>query len=92
MAKKELNTSKILNVFWDAPPPALFDQNVISIVLQRSTASLERDRFIGAGLPFKKVGRLVRYVKLDVLDWLQKNAPTIISTTEYSERHKNDSI
>ncbi|MGD9276314.1 MAG: DNA-binding protein [Candidatus Pacearchaeota archaeon] len=83
MKKNLLNITEILNMFWEAPNMALFDQHIISAVLQRSTASLERDRFIGTGLPFKKIGKLVRYKKQDVLDWLQENAPTINSTTQH---------
>jgi hypothetical protein len=82
MKKKELNISETLNIFWAAPEMALFDQNVVSVILQRSTSSLERDRFVGIGVPFKRVGRLIRYAKQDVLIWLQKNAPTISSTSQ----------
>jgi hypothetical protein len=89
MTKKNLNTAEVLNIFWLAPPMSLFDQNVLSIVLQRSTASLERDRYIGTGIPFKRVGRQIRYVKQDVLDWLQNTAPTVFSTSENSVGGEN---
>lgn len=88
MIKSELNTSEILNISWAAPMMAMFDQNVVSIILQKSLASLERDRFVGGGLPFRKIGRLVRYVKQDILDWLQKSAPIICSTVQHSESQK----
>lgn len=44
MSKKSLEISETLDIFWSAPAMALFDQQILSIVLQRSTASLERDR------------------------------------------------
>ncbi len=90
MTKNVLNMPETLNIFWSAPIMALFDQTIISTVLQRSTASLERDRFIGAGIPYKKIGRLVRYEKQEVLDWLDKNAPTIRSTTQDSMKECQD--
>jgi hypothetical protein len=83
MTNKPLNISEVLNIFWSAPSMALFDQKIVALVLQKSTASLERDRFVGSGIPFKKMGRLVRYAKQDVLDWLQKSAPTVVSTTQH---------
>lgn len=70
--------------FWDASDEALFSQKTIASVLQVSEAKLERDRWRGCGIPFLKLGKIVRYSKKDVLNWLQKFAP-VISTSEYSE-------
>jgi hypothetical protein len=83
MSKQKLTTSEILALFWDAPPLSLFDQNIIAIILNCSTASLERSRWSGmGGPPFKKIGtRSVRYEKQSVLNWLNK-ASLHNSTTE----------
>lgn len=69
----------ILNEFYNSPPEALFDQKKISLVLECSNKSLERDRWAGTGIRFKKLGRSVRYQKSDVLAWL--DAQTICGST-----------
>lgn len=82
MNKLPFNPETALSRFWDAPESAVFDQKVISIVTDRSTASLERSRWIGFGGPcFIKIGRSVRYRKCDVLDYI-KHHKVYHSTTE----------
>jgi hypothetical protein len=49
------------------PDIALVSQKIVAILLDCSEAKLERDRWAGTGLPFVKVGGLVRYRKADIL-------------------------
>ncbi len=66
---------QVLSFFEQAPEDAVFDQKVISFVRDCSTSTLERDRFVGQGIPFVKIGRLVRYRKSDVVGWLNQHQP-----------------
>ena len=56
--------------FNSADDSTLFNQTVIAHVLDCSTATMERDRWSGGGIPYIKINRLVRYRKADVLEWL----------------------
>jgi hypothetical protein len=38
-----------------------------------SAKTFKRDRYEGKGLPFVKIGRRVRYLKSDLLDYLNSN-------------------
>lgn len=67
--KKEIYAAMIQN-FYSAPNDALFDQKTIAAVRGCSTATMERDRWAGGGIPFRKIGGKVRYKKADVLNWL----------------------
>jgi hypothetical protein len=61
---------QFLAEFNSADDSTLFNQTVIAHVLDCSTATMERDRWSGGGIPFIKINRLVRYRKADVLEWL----------------------
>lgn len=52
----------------------------VAKITGKTQASLTCDRFEGKGLPFVKIGRLVRYRKQDVLDFI--NGHTFSSTTQ----------
>lgn len=52
----------------------------VSEVTGKKPTTLTGERFEGRGLPFVKVGRLVRYRKQDVLDYINEN--TFTSTAE----------
>jgi len=73
--------TKALAEFYSAPDTALFNQFVVAHVRDCSTATLERDRWRGGGIPFIKVGRAVKYRKSDVLAWLDQYQ-TQLSTSE----------
>jgi hypothetical protein len=45
----------------------LVSQKIVAILLGCSEAKLERDRWAGTGIPFVKVGCLVRYRKSDIV-------------------------
>lgn len=73
--------TQALAEFYSAPDTALFNQFVVAHVRDCSTATLERDRWRGGGIPFIKVGRAVKYRKSDVLAWLDQYQ-TQLSTSE----------
>ena len=64
------NRMESLAEFNSADDSTLFNQIVIAHVLDCSTATMERDRWLGGGIPYIKINRLVRYRKSDVLEWL----------------------
>lgn len=66
---------KSLAEFYSAPNQSLHNQVVVAHVRDCSVATMERDRWAGGGIPFIKIGRLVRYRKSDVLEWLGKHQP-----------------
>ncbi len=61
---------KSLAEFYSAPDTSLFNQIVVSHIRDCSTATMERDRWSGGGIPYIKIGRAVKYRKSDVLAWL----------------------
>ena len=50
--------------------PKLLRQKEVSLIIRKSEAWLERQRWLGEGLPYRKVGRNVLYDELDVLAFL----------------------
>lgn len=64
--------TKALAEFYAASDDALFNQITVAHVRDCSTATMERDRWSGGGIPFIKIGRAVKYRKSDVLTWLEK--------------------
>ncbi|GAB0058089.1 hypothetical protein SIID45300_02431 [Candidatus Magnetaquicoccaceae bacterium FCR-1] len=77
--KTEKTRIELLREFEDAPVSALFDQTAIAAVLGCSDKKLERDRWIGGGIPYRKIGNLVRYSKGDVLAAIDR-CPLVNST------------
>lgn len=71
MKKTEVTRDDLLRSFYAAPDDALFSQAVIAAVRDCSEATLERDRWAGGGIPFVKIGRMVKYRKSDMLAWLE---------------------
>lgn len=56
-----------------APEWVLFSQETLAAIRDCSLATLERDRWVGTGVPFIKMGRLVRYRKSDIRAWLERH-------------------
>jgi hypothetical protein len=81
MSPNQSDRAQALAEFYAAPDSALFNQEKIAHVRDCSTATMERDRWAGNGIPFVKIGRAVRYRKSDVLAWLAK-CQTLNSTSE----------
>jgi len=62
--------NKIIKEFYDSPDKALFNEKVIALIRGCSVALMQRDRWAGNGIPFKKMGNKVLYCKADVIKWL----------------------
>jgi len=62
----------LLEEFNCAPLEALFSQETLAVIRSCSLATIERERMLGIGVPFVKIGRLVRYSKKSVLKWLDQ--------------------
>lgn len=57
--------------FTQLPPIATPKQ--VAAVVQTSEASLAQDRYLGTGIRYVKHGRLVRYLRSDVIAYLVAN-------------------
>ena len=73
---------ELLVDFEQAPDTALFNQQTIAAVRDCSTATLERDRWAGSGIPFLKFGRSVKYRKSEVLTWLSTHASRLSTSAK----------
>ena len=62
--------------------PLLSDHEVERLT-GRSRSTLQKDRWRGGGIPFIRLGRLVRYRPADVAAWLAA-LPTLTSTSDAS--------
>tara|TARA_Y100001960_G_C13998368_1_gene505543 strand:- start:52 stop:279 length:228 start_codon:yes stop_codon:yes gene_type:complete len=51
--------------------PTLLNQKEVSLIIRKSEAWLERQRWLQEGIPYRKVGRNVLYDELDVLAFLE---------------------
>ena len=59
----------------------------VAQIIRKSTAWLQRSRWQGGGIPYHKIGRSVVYFELDVMQWLEDNAPKFTSTSQYKPRN-----
>ena len=78
--KSHLSRIDLLKEYELAPDWALFSQDTLAAIRDCSLATLERDRWAGNGVPFIKMGRLVRYRKSDIRVWLEQHQ-SICSTS-----------
>jgi hypothetical protein len=81
--KQQLSRIDLIQEYELAPDWVLFSQDTVAAIRDCSSKTLERERWIGIGIPFIKMGRLVRYKKEDIRTWLQKHV-TRQSTTNSS--------
>lgn len=79
--KAKTSRLDLITEYEQAPDPALFAQETVAAILGCSLATIERDRWLGAGIPFIKIGRMVRYRKSDIRSWLERHR-AFRSTTE----------
>lgn len=49
----------------------LLNQKQVAEIIGLSEAWLERKRWEGGGIPYRKLGRCVRYDERDVLAWIE---------------------
>ena len=61
--------------------PTLLNQKEVALIIRKSEAWLERQRWLGEGLPYRKVGRHVLYDEQDVLAFLEAQ-PRILSRNQ----------
>jgi hypothetical protein len=54
-------------------PDSLLDQTQVARILNTTEKFLEGRRYRGGGVPFIRVGRLVRYRRQDVLEFISNN-------------------
>ena len=52
--------------------PKLLNQKEVASIIQKSEAWLERQRWLGEGIPYLKIGRSVRYQEDDILSFLEE--------------------
>ncbi len=65
---KSSNTSTL------TPPETRYlKQKQVADMLNMSEAWLERKRWEGGGIPFRKFGTSVRYAEVDVLQWIDEH-------------------
>jgi predicted DNA-binding transcriptional regulator AlpA len=64
--------------------PLLSDREV-SALIGRARPTLQKDRLRGDGIPFVRIGRLVRYRRSDVERWFA-NQRAFTSTSEYGAK------
>jgi hypothetical protein len=67
--KIRLTRLELLYEFEVAPLTALFTQSTIAALRCCSMGNLERDRWLGRGVPFIRIGHAIRYRKSDYLAW-----------------------
>lgn len=82
--KTELVRLNLINEFELAPSTALFSQITVAAIRGCSLSTIERDRWLGGGIPFIKMGRLVRYRKSDIQQWLEQYQ-VVRSTTQLQQ-------
>jgi hypothetical protein len=64
--------TQLLREFEEAPVNALFTSTTIAAIRHYSIANIERERWRGTGIPFRRIGGSIRYCKRDVLAWLSQ--------------------
>lgn len=71
--KTETSRLNLIAEFEAAPDTTWFNQEMVAAIRACSLATIERDRWAGTGIPFVKMGRLVRYRKIDIQNWLHSH-------------------
>ena len=67
---------------WSCDPTlVLIDQKRLANMCLCSERTIERKRLDGTGIPFVRIGRLVRYRLIDVLEYLEAQRRTSTSDT-----------
>jgi hypothetical protein len=89
----KIKTSRLdlITEYEHAPDSALFAQETVAAILNCSLATIERDRWVGSGIPFIKIGRMVRYRKSDIRLWLEEHM-AFRSTTEMQQNSSSSSL
>jgi excisionase family DNA binding protein len=64
----------------------LFSDHEVANITGRSRSTLQKDRLVGGGIPFVRFGRMIRYRRSDVEQYLSA-LPSYASTSEVGGRH-----
>ena len=80
MQNQQLRSHSALGGSSETTRPLLDDRDVARLT-GRARSSLQKDRLYGGGIPFIRLGRLVRYRPADVDAWLASR-PTLRSTSD----------
>lgn len=67
------DAAALAKVFWASPLESLHDADSVAAALSISRTTLDINRMRSIGIPFIKIGRIVRYKKSDVLAFLDEN-------------------
>jgi hypothetical protein len=78
---------KLMREYELAPDSALFSQDTVAALRNCSIALIERDRWAGTGVRFVKTGRLVRYRKKDIREWLESH--TAFQSTTQAQQNRD---
>ena len=78
---------ELIKNFWAAPSEALFGQETIAPVINKSIKTLEADRWRGSGIPYRKCSGRVLYRKSDVVSWIDKHE--LIKSTSDKGEHRD---
>ncbi|OGT57569.1 MAG: hypothetical protein A3F14_05560 [Gammaproteobacteria bacterium RIFCSPHIGHO2_12_FULL_43_28] len=70
--KTKLPRLTLIQEYEQAPDWMMFAQDTVAAIRSCSIATIERDRWMGIGVPFIKMGHLVRYRKAEIRAWLEK--------------------
>jgi hypothetical protein len=62
------------------PPVATAEQ--VADILQTTPGALAQDRYLGRGVPFIKVGKRVRYLRADVMAYLEQHRTQRTATAQ----------
>lgn len=73
--RSQLSRLNLIQEYEQSPDWALFSQETVAAIRDCSVATLERDRWIGIGVPFIKMGHSVRYRKSEIRAWLENHVP-----------------
>jgi hypothetical protein len=72
-AHRQTDPIELANQFAALPIEALATTEQTAAFISRSVPAMERDRLTGDGIPYVRIGRLVRYQKSTVLAFVQQN-------------------
>ncbi|MFC1491420.1 hypothetical protein ACFLQ0_02385 [Nitrospinota bacterium] len=78
---------KIPNSITLESAPDFMPEEILSALLGRAVSSLQKDRLRGTGIPFIRIGRLIRYRKETVVLFLAEAERTSTSASRAPEKH-----
>jgi hypothetical protein len=71
-ASHERSRADLVDDFYRAPDDAMFRQETVAAVLNKSCAWMELKRWRGGGPAWRKIGHNVLYTKRSVQEWLSQ--------------------